>query len=86
MALLFKGMLNAIDSLREKFPDTEFFFGPYFPVFGLNTEICSIISVFSANTGKYELEKTSYLDTFYTMISFKRAFLKVILVRIICSG
>ena len=36
--------------LREKYPNTEFF-GPYFPVFGLNT-------------GKYGPDKTSYLDTF----------------------
>ena len=28
-------------SLREKCPNTEFFSGPYFPVFGLNTEIYS---------------------------------------------
>ena len=34
--------------------------GPYFPVFGLNTET----SVFSPNTGKYGLEITPYLDTF----------------------
>ena len=26
-------------TLREKCPNTEFFSGPYFPVFGLNTEI-----------------------------------------------
>ena len=30
------------------------FSGPYFPVFGLNT-------------GKYEPEKTSYLDNFHTV-------------------
>ena len=29
-------------TLREKCPNTEFFSGPYFPVFGLNTEIYSL--------------------------------------------
>ena len=37
--------------------------GPYFPVFGLNTEI----SVFSPNTGKYGPEITPYLDTFHAV-------------------
>ena len=32
----------------------EIFFGPYFPVFGLNT-------------GKYRPEKTLYLDTFHAV-------------------
>ena len=35
------------------------FYGPYFPVFGLNT------GIFSPNTGKYGPEKTLYLDTFH---------------------
>ena len=43
------------------------FSGPYFPVFGLNTEICGVISAFSPNTGKYGSEKTPYLDTFHTL-------------------
>ena len=42
------------------------FYGPYFPVFGLNLEIYKI-SVFSPNTRKYGPEKTSYLDTFHTV-------------------
>ena len=29
-------------TLREKCPTTEFFLGPYFPAFGLNTEISSV--------------------------------------------
>ena len=37
--------------MRENFPNTEFFPGPYF-------------AVFSTNTGKYGPEKTPYLDTF----------------------
>ena len=39
---------------REKCSNTEFFSGPHFPVFGLNT-------------GKYEPEKTLYLDSFHSM-------------------
>ena len=44
------------------------FSGPYFLVFGLNTEIYSIISIFSPNTGKYGPEKTPYLDTFHAVL------------------
>ena len=40
------------------------FSGPYFPVFGLNTEINR---VFSPNRGKYGPENTPYFDTFYTV-------------------
>ena len=36
--------------------------GPYFPVFGLNTDWIRTESVFSPNTGKYEPETTPYLD------------------------
>ena len=36
-------------------------FGPYFPTFGLNME------VFSPNVGKQRPEKTSYLNTFYSV-------------------
>ena len=36
-------------------------YGPYLPVFGLNTEI---YFVFSPNTGKTRTEITPYLDTF----------------------
>ena len=38
------------------------FSGQYFPVFQLDTEIYSVISVFSPNNGKYGTEKTPYLD------------------------
>ena len=40
--------------------------GPYFPVFGLNTER-SNLSVFSPNTGKYGPEINPYLDTFHAV-------------------
>ena len=43
--------------------------GPYFPVFGLNTEINS--NVFSPNTEKYGLEKATYLDTFHAVLLSK---------------
>ena len=39
--------------------------GPYFPAFGLNTEIYGVISVFSPDTGKYRPKITPYLDTFH---------------------
>ena len=39
------------------------FSGPYFPIFGLNTEIY----IFSPNIGKYGPEKTPYLDTFHAV-------------------
>ena len=39
--------------------------GPYFPAFGLNTEIYGVISVFSPDTGKYGPKITPYLDTFH---------------------
>ena len=42
--------------LREKCPNTEVIYGPYFPVFGLKTEIYSVNLVLSANTEKYGLE------------------------------
>ena len=46
--------LKLCQTLREKCPNTEVFFGPYFPVF-------------SPNTGKYGPEKTPYLDTFHAV-------------------
>ena len=42
-----------------KVPKYRVFSGPYFPVFGWNTDI------YSVNTGKYRSEITSYLDTFH---------------------
>ena len=51
------------------------FSGPYFPVFGLNTERYGVsftpyLSVFSPNTEKYEPEKTPYLDIFHVVIAY----------------
>ena len=45
--------------------------GPYFPVFGLNTEIY----VFNPNTGKYRPEITPYLDTF-DAVSYGETFMR----------
>ena len=42
-------------TLREKCPYTEFFSGPYFPVFGLNT-------------GRHRPEKTRYLDSLCNLV------------------
>ena len=54
------------------------FSGPYFRVFGLNTERYGVseyrryrrYGVFSPNAGKYGPEKTLYLDTFHAVIMF----------------
>ena len=50
------------------------FSGPYFPVFGLKTEIywryTEQISVFITNTWKYRPEKTPHLDTFHVVNIF----------------
>ena len=43
-------------ALIEKSPNTNFFSGPNFPVF-------------SPNTGKYEPEKTSYLNAFHDIVN-----------------
>ena len=60
-------------TLREKCPNTEFFSVPYFPPFGLNTEIYSVLSVFRPNAGKYGPEKTPHLSTFHAVLSFINA-------------
>ena len=41
--------------------------GPYFSVFGLNTEIYVVNLRIQSNTGKYGPEKTPYLDTFHAV-------------------
>ena len=51
------------------------FSGPYFPVFGLNTEKYGVsftpyLSVFSPNKEKYGPEKTLYLDIFHIVIAY----------------
>ena len=51
----FTSRCSALQPLHEKCPNTEFFSGPYFLIFGLNT-------------GKYGPGKTPYLDTFHAVI------------------
>ena len=41
--------------------------GPYFPVFGLNTEIFFVNLCIQSEYGKYGPEKTLYLDNFHTV-------------------
>ena len=53
--------------MREKCLNTDFFSGPYFSVFGQNTEIYRLNFVFSTNTGKYRPQKAPYLHTFQAM-------------------
>ena len=55
-------------SLREKCPNTEFFLVRIFPHSDWIRRDTSYLSVFSPNVGKYEPEKTLYLDTFHTVI------------------
>ena len=50
-----------------KVPKYWIFPGLYFPIFRLNTEIYTVICVFSPNTGKYRPEKNLYLDTFHAV-------------------
>ena len=46
------------------------FSGPYFPVFGLNTERYSVSLRIQSECGKIGPEKTSYLDTFHAVPVF----------------
>ena len=46
------------------------FSSPYFPIFGLYTEIYGVS--FSPNTEKYGPEKNPYLDTFHAVISSRQ--------------
>ena len=43
------------------------FSGPYFPVFGLNTEIYSVNLRIQSECGKIQTRKTQNTDTFYTV-------------------
>ena len=52
-----------MSSLREKCPNTKFY---------RDTED---LSVFSPNAGKYGLEKTPYLDTFYAVVASRQFWL-----------
>ena len=52
--------------MREKCPNMEFFWS-VFSAFVLNTTDTSYLSVFSSNAGKYEPQKTPYLNTFHAV-------------------
>ena len=54
--------LSVTMALCKKCPNTEFFSGPYFPVFGQKD--IPYLSVFSSNAGKYEPEKNSVFGHF----------------------
>ena len=53
-------------SLREKCPNTEFFWSVFSCIWTEYGEI-RYLSVFSPNVEKYEPEKTPYLDTFHAV-------------------
>ena len=56
--------MNRNQSLREKCPDTEFFWSIFFCI---RTEFGDLLQ----NKGKYGPEKTPYLDTFHTVNTTK---------------
>ena len=60
--------------LREKCPNTEFFLVRISPHLVLIRRDTPYISVFSQNAGKYETEKTQYLDTFHAVIQLLKLY------------
>ena len=58
---------------RAKSVQIRSYFWSIYRIFGLNTEIYSVISIFSPNTGNCRPEITPYLDTFCA-VSFSIAF------------
>ena len=70
ISVLYRGSLQILlvekHARHENCPNTEFFSGPYFPAFGLNTDT-PYLPVFSPNGGKYGPEKTPYLSTFHAV-------------------
>ena len=64
--------------LREKFPMLQFFSGPYFHAFGLNTEFCSVNLRFQAEYRNIlARKKTANWDTFQAVV-------KLILSKFVC--
>ena len=53
--------------MREKCPNTEFFFWSVFSSIWTEYRDTPYLSVFSPNAGKYRPEKTPYLDTFHAV-------------------
>ena len=62
-----KFYLFCYKSLREKYPNTEFFLVCIFPHSDWIRRDTKYLFVFSPNAGKYGPEKTPYLDTFHTV-------------------
>ena len=54
-------------TLDKKFPKDEVFYGPYFPVFGVNTNIYSVNLRIQSKYGKIRTKKTLYFDTFHAV-------------------
>ena len=61
-------------TLREKCPNTEFFSGPYFPVFGLNTEIFSVSLRIYSECGKIRTRKNSTSGHFSRSVNITQTF------------
>ena len=61
--------------LREKCPNTEFFSGPHFAVFGLNTEIYCISPYSVRIQENTDQKKLRYLETFHAVLeSYSESF------------
>ena len=60
-------------SLREKYPNTEFFLVLIFPHSDGIRKDTEYLSVFSPNAGKYGPEKSPYLDTFHAVYCKQRS-------------
>ena len=58
-------------SLREKCPNSEFFPVRIFAHLDWIRRFAEYLSAFTPNTGKYEPEKTPYLDTFHAVYCLK---------------
>ena len=56
--------------LREKYPNMEFFSGPYFPAFGLNTERYGVSHRIQSECGKIRTWKNSVFGHFSRSICF----------------
>ena len=58
-----------LNTLREKWPNTKFFLVRIFLHSDWIRRDTPYLSVFSPNVGKYEPQKTPYLDTFHAVIT-----------------
>ena len=74
MALWVRGLpvfyLRAL--LCEKCLNSVIFCGLYFPIFGLNTEICKINFRIESEFEKMETRKTPSLDTFHATCGYHK--------------